>query len=226
MNNAQDVEIYYTKVVNCFSDDNGNSIKAQSGIQMLKVHDCQFFVCGKQGHAIFYQSSNDFQIQNNNFTSSSNSNNNGAIFIENNCAILINGCFFITNNNDESPSSFLILSDEDSNDDFSFTGINPTSNSVLLISQVLRNTKTISITNCLFNGCLNEIYSCFNISLFTESFNFNNNIIENMISTSYKNYYGFINCNQEKELLTISNIRLINNIGKSLFGGGSSLLFY
>ena len=51
-------------------------------------------------------------------------------------------------------------------------------------------------------------------------------IIKNIVSTDHKGYFGYINGYSIINELTINRMHFINNVGKSMFGGGCPLLFY
>ena len=90
-------------------------------------------------------------------------------------------------------------------------------------SQMRNDSIPISITECTFDECYGYNHRCFHLDIYSTSFVFKNNIIQNMIEAGRMSYFGSINIHDKNRNFELENITFINNRCNSEYSGGTGL---
>lgn len=100
------------------------------------------------------------------------------------------------------------------------------SQTALVFAQKTAGIYPFIMKNCVFEQCCsNRFFVCFNLSLMTNYFELNDNVVQNSTSDGCDVYIGNININHQISQLKLSNWTFQNNVCKSLYGGGIGVTF-
>lgn len=85
-------------------------------------------------------------------------------------------------------------------------------------------TDPVKVNNCYFDACIGPNTRCFKLNVKTTDFTFSDNLIENMVESGKRGYFGLIDGTEYSlKDLVLQNITFRNNACNSDYGGGTGL---